>query len=120
MTEIRHPYSTARSLDQRVRLAAFAFLREQERIHGETLPWPLLLQGFQFEGRRVPLVSQQGIFKPAILPEIPLTLRTAPEIEGRARPYEDSFSDDGTATAAPTRDTVKTSASVRQWLAVSR
>src|SRR5262249_5849452 len=73
-------------LDRQVRLAAFEFLTEQTHLHGETLSWARLLQGFDFRGRRVPLVSQPGIFKPAILPEVPLTIRTAAEEEGRVRP----------------------------------
>lgn len=46
--------------------------------------------GFEFEGKRIPLVSPQGIFKPQILPEIPLTITTAP-----SGPYDDSFDRDG-------------------------
>ncbi|HZS32402.1 MAG TPA: HNH endonuclease [Methylomirabilota bacterium] len=83
------------ALDRRVRVAAFEFLAEQTRLHGETLPWARLLQGFEFQGRRVPLVSQPGIFKPAILPEVPLTIRTAPEEEGRVRRYADEIDSDG-------------------------
>ncbi|MCI0588197.1 MAG: HNH endonuclease [Planctomycetes bacterium] len=46
-------------------------------------------RGFDFEGSPVHLRGQQGIFKPAILPEIPLSLRTAPPVEGRSAPYPD-------------------------------
>ena len=46
-------------------------------------------KGFEFSGRRVPLLSQQGIFKPAVLPEIPLSIRTSPK-----GPYDDSFGPD--------------------------
>ncbi len=76
--------------DSRVRLAAFAWLRQQTALHGDVLPWHLLLAGFQFEGKRVPLVSQQGIFKPAALPELPLSIRTSHD-----GPYDDSFTTDG-------------------------
>lgn len=77
-------------LDRAVRLKAFEFLAESVRARGDDiLPWQLLLRGFEFDGVRVPLLSQQGIFKPAILPEMPLSIRTAPEQPGRARPYED-------------------------------
>ena len=37
----------------------------------------------------------QGIFKPAILPEMPLSITTAPPEPSRPRPYDDSFSSDG-------------------------
>jgi len=53
------------------------------------LPRDLLLRGFQWQGRRVPLVSAQGIFKPRVLPAIPLTITSSPN-----GPYEDSFADD--------------------------
>lgn len=74
--------------DTAVRLQAFQFLETQRRTHPHAMPWSVLLRGFDFEGRRVPLVSQQGIFRPAIC-RLPLTIRTAPVLEGRDRPYED-------------------------------
>jgi len=85
----------AGSVDHRVRLAAFSFLDEQTRINGEVLPYAVLHEGFVFEGRRVPLLGPQGIFKPAVLPEIPLSITTAPVVEGKARPYEDEVERDG-------------------------
>lgn len=81
--------------DRKVRLAAFQFLDEQRGVWGDVLPWRVLHGGFDFEGRRVPLVSQQGIFKPAVLRTVPLSIRTAPIIEGRDRPYEDEVTPDG-------------------------
>jgi putative restriction endonuclease len=71
-------------VDARVRLAAFAWLEEQCRIYGETLPRTVLEKGMFFEGQRIHLISPQGIFKPAILPEIPLTITTSPN-----SPYND-------------------------------
>jgi putative restriction endonuclease len=75
--------------DLAVRLAAFRWLEEQTRIHGEVLPWSLLSNGFVLDGSRVPLVSMQGIFKPRVC-RLPLTIRTA--VEG---PYSDSFGPSG-------------------------
>jgi putative restriction endonuclease len=81
--------------DTAVRVRAFAFLREQQQRFGEaSIPRPVLERGFDFEGVRVPLIGPQGIFKPAILPELPLTITTAPPVEHRERPY-----DDGSSTA---------------------
>ena len=40
---------------------------------------PLLEQGFAYEGRRVPLVSAQGIFKPAVM-DLPLSITTTPAV----------------------------------------
>lgn len=51
--------------------------------------------GFSFEGAPVPLIGPQGIFKPSILPELPLTVTTAPIVEGRPRPYEDRIEEGG-------------------------
>ena len=78
------------STDNKVRLAAFSWLNGQVEIHGEVLPRKLLEDGFKFEGTRVPLVAPTGIFKPKVLPEIPLSITTAPD-----GPYDDSFSPDG-------------------------
>jgi putative restriction endonuclease len=77
-------------IDQRVRIAAFNWLDEQVGIHGDVLPRSLLEQGFAFEGQRIPLVAPQGIFKPKILSQMPLSITTTPE-----GPYDDSFGSDG-------------------------
>lgn len=55
-------------------------------LHGEVLPWGLLLNGFRFRGERVPLLSQQGIFKPRVC-ELPISIRSSP-----SGPYDDAFS----------------------------
>lgn len=85
----------AQDLDSSVRAAAFAFLSEQARLHGEG--WPpvlrrdLLAGGFTFQSRRVPLLGPQGIFKPAILPAIPLSITTAAPSVRKPAPYYDEF-----------------------------
>lgn len=77
--------------DAQVRVAAFHWLREQAELHGDdVLPFEVLRAGFSFGGVRVPLLGPQGIFKPAVLPEIPLSITTAPK-----GPYDDSFGDNG-------------------------
>ena len=75
--------------DASVRRAAFDWLEAQQAHHGDVLPRDVLAEGFVWQGQRVPLVSAQGIFKPRVLPEIPLTITTSPN-----GPYEDSFADD--------------------------
>lgn len=95
MTESPDAWTAAREIDQRVRAAAFEFLRLQTQVHGETVPKTVLAEGFQFDGRRVPLIGPQGIFKPAVLSEMPLSITTVPIVEGRARPYDDEVGDDG-------------------------
>jgi len=76
--------------DKRVRLAAFKWLKEQVDRHGDVLSRGLLSDGFVLDGRRIPLVSRQGIFKPAVLAEIPLTISTTPK-----GPYDDKLSPEG-------------------------
>jgi len=82
------------SLDLAVRLAAFRFLAEKTRVFGDALPWGLLQRGFDFDGRRVPLVSPQGIFKPQLM-ELPLSITTVAPTAKRERPYDDGFDGDG-------------------------
>jgi putative restriction endonuclease len=81
--------------DSAVRVAAFAFLDGLRLAHGDRLPREELVRGFDFRGQRVPLVGPQGIFKPAVVDRIPLSITTAPIKEGRPRPYEDELRDDG-------------------------
>jgi putative restriction endonuclease len=81
--------------DRLIRLAAFSYLRRLGELHGEVLPIAPLRQGFEFEGQRVPLLGPQGIFKPAALPEMPISITTTPTVTGRPRPYEDEIGADG-------------------------
>lgn len=75
--------------DAQVRKMAFDWLERQTGLHGDVLPKVLLSAGFQFEGQRVPFIAPNGIFKPRVLPEIPLTITTVPD-----GPYLDNFADD--------------------------
>jgi len=83
--------------DAQVRLAAFNFLDEQRRLAGDegVLPRRLLVDGFVYEGQRVPLMGPQGIFKPQVLRDIPLSTTTVAVVEGETRPYDDAFGEDG-------------------------
>lgn len=76
--------------DHQVRSAAFAWLSRLVEIHGDNLPYQPLANGFMIAGQRVPLLGPQGIFKPRVLAEIPLSITTAPH-----GPYDDSFDDHG-------------------------
>jgi len=82
---------SAAGTDYQVRLAAFAFLEQQTQLHGDTLSWSVLTKEFRFAGQRVPLLGASGIWKPAVLPRVPLSVTTAPPRPGRPAPYEDSF-----------------------------
>lgn len=82
-------------VDAEVRRLAFAFLDEKVALHGEVLPWAVLSTGFEFRGRRVPLIGPQGIFKPQVLSEMPLSIATAPAREGQPAPYADGMDEQG-------------------------
>ncbi|MEQ1882145.1 MAG: HNH endonuclease [Burkholderiales bacterium] len=84
-----------RELDAQVRTAAFNFLAEQTQLHGDILTWEILSKGFLFKGQKVSLVSVNGIFKPAILPLAPLSLRTAAPDGNNYRLYNDEIGADG-------------------------
>lgn len=83
--------------DVQVRLAAFRFLEEQGRLAADegVLPRQVLVEGFVHEGQRVPLMGPQGIFKPRVLRDIPLSITTVAVVEGETRPYDDAFGEDG-------------------------
>ncbi|HEX7085750.1 MAG TPA: HNH endonuclease [Vicinamibacterales bacterium] len=83
--------------DTQVRLAAFKFLEEQQRLAGNdgALPYKVLLAGFVYEGQRIPLMGPKGIFKPRVLPEMPLSITTVAVEEGETRPYDDTVGEDG-------------------------
>ncbi len=89
------PIDDAAIRDSRVRQDAFAFLDGLRGVHGDVLPWSELSRGLAFEGVRVPLVSQQGIFKPRVLRDAPLSIRTTPPKPGVQRPYDDEVGHDG-------------------------
>jgi len=80
-------------LDIGIRVEAFKWLHDQVAAVGDVLPIDLLRRGFTHEGARVPLMGPQGIFKPAVLPELPLSITTAPD-----GPYDDAFTSAGLLT----------------------
>ncbi len=78
-----------------VRAAAFEFLRKLTEQHGDALPHRKLREGFEHDGVRVPLLGPQGIFKPAAMRGMPLTITTSPVVKGKPRPYDDEITPDG-------------------------
>lgn len=73
------------NLDLRIRLTTFKWLKDNtDRVDG-VFPREMLAEGFVFDGKRVPLIGPQGIFKPAVLPEVPLSITTTTN-----SPYKDS------------------------------
>lgn len=70
-------------MDELIRLAAFAWLKKQADIYGDTLPWEILTGGFDYFGQRIRLMGPQGIWKPKQM-DLPLSITTV--IDG---PYDD-------------------------------
>ncbi len=86
----------AADIDARVRTAVFEFLARETRAAGtDVLPRTTLATGFEFLGHRVCLIGPQGIFKPAILPEMPISITTVAATEGMDAPYHDVIGSDG-------------------------
>ena len=82
--------------DAQVRNAAFEFLKtECRRAGSDVLPRSVLAKGFEYQGHSVAMLGPQGIFKPAILPELPLSITTAPVRGDGTAPYPDVVGDDG-------------------------
>jgi putative restriction endonuclease len=81
--------------DWPIRIAAFDFLKTQNEAFGEALPRPLLEAGFEYQGRRVPLLGPQGIFKPAVMVDMPLSITTTAPVPGRPAPYDDELGEGG-------------------------
>lgn len=78
-----------RPSDARCRASAFEILAGLVEKHGDVLPRPVMEEGFVLDGRRVPLVGPQGIFKPAVM-QVPLSISTVP-----SGPYDDGFDASG-------------------------
>ena len=79
-----------KDFDTEVRMAAFDWLSSRQTEYEDVLPRKILAQGFDFRGQRVPLLGPQGIFKPRVIPELPLSITTSPK-----SPYDDSFGPEG-------------------------
>ena len=78
-----------RNHEQRARSAAFDWLTRQVSIRGDdVLPRAILVQGFELDGQRVPLIGPQGIFKPALM-QLPISITTSP-----SGPYNDGLGPD--------------------------
>lgn len=82
-------------MDAEIRQRAFHFLDELRAVHGDALPREELARGFEFDAVRVPLIGPQGIFKPAALASMPLSITTVPANPKKPRPYDDAVGEDG-------------------------
>ncbi|MGH8981489.1 MAG: HNH endonuclease [Acidimicrobiales bacterium] len=80
--------------DRLIRLAAFTWLGDLVRRHGEIVPWSAIVQGIPYRGDRVQAIGQQGIVFPRAM-SAPLSIMTTPERPGLRRPYDDELGPDG-------------------------
>lgn len=81
--------------DTALRFAIIDWLKARCCFRGDSvLTWKELTSGFEFEGQRVCLIGQHGIWKPAQA-DLPVSITTAPpRLDGR-RPYDDRLAEDG-------------------------
>lgn len=49
-------------MEEQIRIAAFNWLEQQTAIHGDVLPYHLLMQGFIYQDQRVTIIGQQGVY----------------------------------------------------------
>ena len=54
-----------------------------------------LERGFVFDGQPISLVGPRGIWKPALLPEMPISITTSPPTNRKPRRYDDELGTDG-------------------------
>ena len=80
--------------DRLIRLAAFTWLGDLVRLHGQAVPWSTLVEGVPFRDGRVQIISQRGIVFPRRM-TAPLSIMTTSERPGVERPYEDEVGPDG-------------------------
>ncbi len=78
--------------DDRLRAEALGFLKDISARNGGVASWAEL-QGFEFEGVRIPLVGQSGIRK-VKGHEAALTILTTYRLRPEDRPYDDSIGPD--------------------------
>lgn len=76
--------------ETQIRLAAFKWLETQVQLYGDTLPRSILAKGFEYQGVRVTLMGPQGIWKPRVFKDIPISITTV-----AGGPYSDLITNDG-------------------------
>ena len=90
----RVPACQARAVDETLaRTAAFRWLSEVTQGGELPVTWAQL-QSFTFQGQRLTLIGQRGIWSPRGF-SMPISITTAPPRAGRDAPYEDEITDDG-------------------------
>ena len=85
----------SQELDGQIRTAAFSFLETASLKFGDTVPWATLTTEFVFNDTVVPLIGASGIWKPRALPEMPISISTAPARGDRPPPYMDGIDEEG-------------------------
>lgn len=82
--------------DWKIRAAAIQAVERMVARHGPALPWSIIEQGFDFEGRRIYLASKAcGIFRPKEMTGAALSIRTSMPRGSRKARYQDTPLKDG-------------------------
>ena len=77
--------------DAAFRARVFEWPQAATQRYGEVLSWSLLTRGMTYGGEMVPLIGAKGIWKPRILPSMPISIATAPPSPNRPPPYADGM-----------------------------
>lgn len=86
--------------EQRVRSAAFAFVRGLQQQHPDLLPASALRHGFELDGQRIGVMSYaSGIWKPRHL-DAALSVMTTPPKSDEPPPYIDEWMDEARVSYA--------------------
>jgi hypothetical protein len=72
-----------------VRIAAMRYLDDLLVTGSGTVSWSRLIRGFEFDGERVPLISQRGILRLTRFGPIPLSITTSAK-----NPYQDEIDEE--------------------------
>jgi putative restriction endonuclease len=75
-----------------IRLKSFELLRGLQAAHGDNIPRSALEKGFEYQGKGAVDWSPRYLQTKGVIRN-PLSITTAPIVEGRPRPYEDSSAD---------------------------
>lgn len=82
--------------DLDVIFTAFQRINELEMIYGDAIPWSTIKEGFEYSGSNVLLANQvQGIFKPKVMKEGVLSIKTTIPKGDNVNIYNDQFTDEG-------------------------
>jgi len=74
-----------------IRQQIFEWLQQKIIENDDVLPYNVIKTGFIYQGKAVPLMGPQGIFKPQVIQYYPISITTSPN-----SPYADKIAENST------------------------